>query len=209
MQTSVVNTKTCTKCGCIFPATTEYFYAAKTGKFGIAAKCKGCQKEYTKSISDIATKRAIQWKIDNPEKHRENTKRYYEQHKEECNSRTRNYYFKNKEWIDAWISLWKTNNKEKVTWYTRKRRIILMGLEYHHTLDEENNLFEEQNGKCYYCSTDLTAPLKKHLEHKIPLVKGGNDTKENLCWACPSCNYKKHVKTEEEYYEFLLKESLL
>ena len=34
--------KTCTKCGEIFPATAEYFYKFKKGKYGLRSECKKC-----------------------------------------------------------------------------------------------------------------------------------------------------------------------
>ena len=30
-----------------------------------------------------------------------------------------------------------------------------------------------------------------HLEHIIPLARGGTSDLENLAWACPGCNLKK------------------
>ena len=37
------------------------------------------------------------------------------------------------------------------------------------------------------------------LEHKIPLIRGGNNNYENLEIACRKCNSSKGKKTEEEY----------
>ena len=38
------NTKICTGCGRELPATAEYFYKMKRGKFGLMASCKDCEK---------------------------------------------------------------------------------------------------------------------------------------------------------------------
>ena len=40
---------------------------------------------------------------------------------------------------------------------------------------------------------------KDHLEHKIPLSRGGTNARENLDIACQHCNNKKFTKTESEY----------
>jgi len=37
-----MNTRTCTKCGEAFPPTPEYFFRAKSGKFGLQSRCKKC-----------------------------------------------------------------------------------------------------------------------------------------------------------------------
>ena len=41
-----MQTKICNKCNNEFPATLDYFFAQKKGKYGVRAKCKQCLKEY-------------------------------------------------------------------------------------------------------------------------------------------------------------------
>jgi hypothetical protein len=59
------------------------------------------------------------------------------------------------------------------------------------------HLYAEQNGLCAYC----TCPLgeRYHVEHRQPLSRGGTNWPENLCCSCPTCNHRKHQKTEEEF----------
>lgn len=40
-----METKNCTKCSAIFPATIEYFGKCRTGKLGLNSKCKNCINE--------------------------------------------------------------------------------------------------------------------------------------------------------------------
>ena len=40
--------KVCTKCGKILIANSTNFYKQKTGKYGLASKCKACVKQYKK-----------------------------------------------------------------------------------------------------------------------------------------------------------------
>lgn len=42
-------------------------------------------------------------------------------------------------------------------------------------------------------------PGERHLDHVIPLARGGADTVANLCVACEPCNRRKHSKLPEEY----------
>jgi 5-methylcytosine-specific restriction endonuclease McrA len=44
-------TKTCSKCNKELPATTEYFYKKKDGKYGLRTYCKECCKAYGKAYS--------------------------------------------------------------------------------------------------------------------------------------------------------------
>lgn len=41
---------------------------------------------------------------------------------------------------------------------------------------------------CRYCGAFT---IKGHVDHIIPLSKGGTDDLNNLAWSCPSCNLRK------------------
>lgn len=60
-------------------------------------------------------------------------------------------------------------------------------------------LKEKQNHKCYYCNCilDYTTLRQVHLDHVIPLSKGGTHTIGNVVWACCSCNSSKSNKLLE------------
>ena len=51
---------------------------------------------------------------------------------------------------------------------------------------------------CYYCGDP-----GEHIDHKIPLVRGGSHTAVNLVSACASCNWAKRDKTDEEFILWL------
>lgn len=82
----------------------------------------------------------------------------------------------------------------------RIRRARKMNAEGSHTIEDVRALFEQQEGLCYYCNKNLPP---YHIEHKIPLARGGSDYKENICLACPTCNYRKRTKTDEEFFELM------
>ncbi|MEU5149753.1 HNH endonuclease [Streptomyces yangpuensis] len=48
--------------------------------------------------------------------------------------------------------------------------------------------------RCAYCPA-----LATHLDHVIPLSKGGTDTESNIVPACQHCNLSKGAKTLEEW----------
>lgn len=58
--------KTCVRCLCEYPATTEYFYRYKATKDGLQSYCKKCSRA-----------RVRQWAKDHPDKVRENNARYH------------------------------------------------------------------------------------------------------------------------------------
>jgi 5-methylcytosine-specific restriction endonuclease McrA len=69
-----------------------------------------------------------------------------------------------------------------------------------HSAEQVLNLLKKQLDRCHYCGEKLT---EWHQEHKTPLSRGGTDNIENIVVSCPSCNWRKRDKTEEEFYAFL------
>lgn len=57
-------------------------------------------------------------------------------------------------------------------------------------------------GMCFYCGVpfELTG---FHIEHILPLSRGGTDDPDNLVAACPTCNILKGSMTVEEYRNWL------
>jgi 5-methylcytosine-specific restriction endonuclease McrA len=67
-------------------------------------------------------------------------------------------------------------------------------------------LLRDSNGRCYYCSDlfdEENYRKRKTTDHKTPIVKGGNNSFENLCLACFSCNEMKGTKTEKQFQKYL------
>lgn len=54
-----------------------------------------------------------------------------------------------------------------------------------------------QDARCVYCGVLLSS--KYHIDHKLPVSRGGGNELENLQITCPRCNTQKHAKTHEEY----------
>lgn len=56
---------------------------------------------------------------------------------------------------------------------------------------------KRDEGRCQYCG-DLSPG--GHIDHVIPLSRGGTDSIENLKWSCPTCNLSKGDKTLDEWH---------
>lgn len=56
-----------------------------------------------------------------------------------------------------------------------------------------------QNGRCAYC--DATVNL--HLDHAIPLARGGSNWPWNLQWLCAHHNISKGARTDAEYRDII------
>ncbi len=58
-------------------------------------------------------------------------------------------------------------------------------------------MLNDQNGLCAYCETLIIDG--HHVDHMIPLSRGGRNDWSNLAITCESCNLRKNNKTAEEF----------
>ncbi len=60
------------------------------------------------------------------------------------------------------------------------------------------NVREADRIQCYYCGRNVKKS-ERHIDHIMPLGKGGPHVVHNLCCACRQCNQSKGGKTVEEW----------
>jgi len=92
---------------------------------------------------------------------------------------------------------WVASHPDEARAHTQARRARKKGNGGRLSRGITKKLMEDQNGLCAYCSADLA--LGHHLDHKIPLVRGGLHVDANVQLTCPLCNMRKHSKTHEEF----------
>lgn len=54
------------------------------------------------------------------------------------------------------------------------------------------------SGLCHYCKGQF-AKAELTMDHKIPIIRGGETTKSNTVPACKTCNSDKKYLTDVEY----------
>jgi 5-methylcytosine-specific restriction endonuclease McrA len=143
------------------------------------------------------------------------SRRYYLANAEKMKAKAKENYQQNKDRRRETGKAWQQANLEKVRSYNRKayaknpdsalrrvhrRKARIRGNGYKpYTLEQ---VLEKYGAICHLCETsiDLTLPRKigvegweygLHLDHIIPLVKGGPDTLENVAPAHAICNLEK------------------
>lgn len=52
--------------------------------------------------------------------------------------------------------------------------------------------------RCYWCGKRVSK-RRRHIDHIVPLVKGGSDGVHNLCLSCENCNHRKNAKLPEVF----------
>jgi 5-methylcytosine-specific restriction endonuclease McrA len=53
-------------------------------------------------------------------------------------------------------------------------------------------VYDRDKGRCYMCDRRLAPGW--HIEHVIPLARGGTDTLDNVRASCPRCNRRKGLQ---------------
>lgn len=125
--------------------------------------------------------RVKEWRRQNPDKERAIWKKTYEKNKEKHTART---------------TRWARENPEARAAIRDRRRARLVGATGSYTRDDVRGLLRLYGRTCFYCSTALT---KFHVDHFVPLARGGSNAPENLRLSCPTCNYSKGARMPWEW----------
>jgi 5-methylcytosine-specific restriction endonuclease McrA len=98
---------------------------------------------------------------------------------------------------------WSSKNSEKIAEMSRRRRARIKNNDFEfYTEDEVLNLYGKQ---CYICNKDIDLLMPRrvgtigwenglHIDHIVPISKGGSDTLNNVRPAHALCNIKKGDK---------------
>lgn len=97
----------------------------------------------------------------------------------------------------------KKNNPVADRAHMRNRRARAMKAEGTHNKDDVISIGLSQGWLCTYCSADISS--KWHVDHIVPLSRGGSNWPSNLQCLCAPCNLSKWAKTHDEYVEYLKK----
>jgi 5-methylcytosine-specific restriction endonuclease McrA len=215
------STKRCTKCGEIKPATAIYFSRDQARRDGLRCACKVCDHEYHRQYRaahrDKVNEYNKQWHADNLEKARESSKQWHADNREKTYEYARQYRAAhrdraneyNKQWRDAHPDEQRRNNMryqaahpDKVRVIKQRHRARKRGAAGSHTADDIKLIFESQRGRCWWCGCEVGENY--HVDHRIPLSKGGSNSPENLVVSCPKCNWRKNDKLPHEWNGRLL-----
>jgi predicted nucleic acid-binding Zn-ribbon protein len=198
--------KQCTRCLESFPATLEFF--AKNRKT-LNSQCRKCIAEKTKIWSkqnpEKKAANAKKWAKANPEKCLQSQKKWLKANPEKKAESTKNWVKANPEKRAANARNWALANPEKRAAASNKRRALKAGNDHKpYTLQDVINMY---GLNCHICNfeIDIKAERKSgkkgwqnglHIDHLIPISKGGADNLINVRPSHALCNLKKSSKLE-------------
>lgn len=201
-------TKQCKKCGKEYPATPEYFHCEKTGKHGVKSQCKACvnarhrekhseyrvaQREWLSQnkgrLKEYRRRWSKKWKKENPEKRKELAKKYRNSPKGIKSHAERN-------------RRWRKNNPDTVASLAARRRAQKANSAGSFTKEDIRLIGEQQGWRCWWCQKSVRSNY--HIDHRIPLSRGGSNDANNIVISCQHCNLRKHSKLPHEWMGRLL-----
>lgn len=124
---------------------------------------------------------------------------YYEAHREEIKSRSAAWYREHPEEARVRRTLWYKTHPDKV-WRNhhqskaRRRGAKLCSHASCRALGAAALAWQTSPHVCYLCGTPVWRGVNLHMDHVIPISKGGLHCAENLRPACGPCNMHKHAK---------------
>lgn len=184
-------TKICTKCGIEKPLV-DGFHSEKRNKNGRAARCRECSNKvsaaWKKAHPERAKELVLRWNEAHPERKRQHGTSWRIAHPEYA----KGYYRANLDRARESMAKWREAHPEERRASHRKRKALKLAYDgTHHTASDVKALFEQQQGHCLYCYNRLDT---YHVDHIVPLSRGGGNGADNIALACPSCNLSKNNK---------------
>lgn len=207
-------TKTCSKCGNVYPATTEYFCRHKSNKDGLNYWCKACVAEYTHQYKqanrDKLVEKNREYYLANRDKISEKLREYYQANPDKKRESTRKYNQINSKKKRESQYRYKQENRDKIRDKNReysqanpdrnrirqsRRRARKQALPATFTHEQWLTCLKYFNYTCAVCGTEF-GDSTPHADHWIPLNsdKCTGTIASNMVCLCGNCNWSKHDK---------------
>ena len=187
--------KKCSKCGEV-KSVTE-FYKQIASPDGLYRWCKACARiyqkvYYAKHREEIAARQEVYYKG-----HREERavyskvyyKVYYKRHREKIAARQKVYRDRHQKKLAIYRKVYREGHLEQFRMYATQHRVLKAGASGYATVEQIQARIDYYGKCCYICG----APYE-HIDHVIPLSKGGSNWPANLRPTCSKCNLKKGSK---------------
>jgi len=179
---------TCSRCRIELPANPAWFRVDGARKTRLSAWCRCCEREIYYRNRDArrldGALRYIAQREADPDKVRETRRRSkanYPERTRAINRRSREKHLES------------YRLRQRIVVENRRAAMLASGGKITANLVEKMML--KQAGQCQYCKCDL---VNYHIDHVIPLARGGSNKPDNLVLACPTCNRKKGAKMLSE-----------
>lgn len=167
--------KKCTKCR--IDKDESEFRRDSQKSDGLYSSCKAC---------------VSLWVSAHKEYYRDKKREYREKDEHKIRTYRREYYLKNVDQEKEAAKLWAGSNRLKRRISESSRRAAKRRSSGKYGKEDVEALLSLQKWKCACCKGKVGKIF--HIDHVMPLSKGGSNSKDNLQILCPTCNMQKKDK---------------
>lgn len=189
--------RVCTKCAEVKPAIRRFFHGNKKGLRTDCAECNTDRvKAYYQDNREEIIRKTVEYQRGSPRRiayMAEYLPKWHELHPTYRRDRIRRYREEKRRDPE-----WRVKELASRRAYQAKRLAMKAASGGEYTADEILQMYDDQEGLCAYCETPLFGTY--HVDHMVPISRGGSSYWTNLAIACPTCNIRKHSKTAEEFW---------
>lgn len=177
--------------------------------------CPPCQRErdrlrrqaWTPEQRRAALDRSAAWAKKNRDRTRAAGRRYFARNRAECIAARKAWGEANPDRVAAInaasrarrrkslsdrASAWAKANPDKARVIAQRKRARKRSAAGEHTAADTQAIRAAQRDRCGYCRARLQGA--GHLDHIVPLARGGSNYSSNLQWLCQRCNLTKGTR---------------
>lgn len=162
-----------------------------TGRF-----CPTCQTNTERSsvgaCKPCKARRTAKYRAANPEKVKAGIDAWRLKNKAAANASSTAWAIKNRARSCATSAAWKKANREYVRADVQNRRAMVLAASGRHSAKDISEIMALQRFKCANCAKSLKKEY--HIDHRMPLSRGGSNDRSNIDLLCPKCNLAKSSK---------------
>jgi 5-methylcytosine-specific restriction endonuclease McrA len=184
MAAAVDGLKLCPKCARTLSV--AEFGKDRKRSDGLKVWCKECHNAGTRA----------HYRRD-PQKKLAANKEWFAAHPDETRAYVRAYQKRNPEKTIANFKQWRAKNPDTVLTWAKNCYAKRKGAEGSYKRADVLELYAEQEGLCPYCRVALSDTY--HVDHIMPLARGGTNYRSNIQLTCATCNLRKHAKDPAEF----------
>jgi len=157
---------------------------AKNNRARSNAIVKKCKDKNREKVRDWNREYQRNYMVENYDKYRASIDNYTKRNPAIVAARKADYRHRNRDKEAAWAA------KRNLAIGDAKKNPQIIQLIYSWKAAKDT--------KCYYCNKPLFGK-SVHIDHIVPLSRGGKHEIGNLCAACQPCNSSKHNKLPHEW----------
>lgn len=168
-------------------------------------------RKWRKANPEKASEHKRKWRREHPEKVAERMRKWREANPEKKAEYNRNWREEHAKYSRKWYKAHRENQIEYSRKYyeahpekARARNAKRRALKRNATVGDREAIqhiydiaANAKRVRCYLCG-GLIPKGERHVDHIVPLSKGGLHTASNLAVTCAQCNLNKHTKLPEE-----------